>query len=249
MSKFYSRNYWSVGFQSKLYDRLCPESYLESMRGVVAALPGGKPLNLLDAGCGSGLLLNFLAERIREGMVYTGIDILEAGVGQALLRAQELGIADGVTCYPSNLSSFLPLEGQKFDVIVAHFSIYTLQSEEQRQEALANLKSAVRPGGLLILANPSIDYSADAIIAESIRLVRDRHGFLPSLIKQLLVYPFTKAFGLRFIEKQLRSGEWKAYSHGEVAEEMERAGFAVQHIEEVYAGSAYLTVGKLMDTP
>ncbi len=90
MSKFYSRNYWLVGFQSRLYDRLSPESYFESMRRVVAALPDGKSLNLLDAGCGSGLLLRFLKARIQEGMVYTGLDILGTGVEQAGFEVQHI---------------------------------------------------------------------------------------------------------------------------------------------------------------
>ena len=93
--------------------------------------------------------------------------------------------------------------------------------------------------GVLILAYPSVDYDADAIIEQSIRLVRERLGFLASLIKQYLVYPFTKAIGLRFIQKQLRSGKWQAYTREEFSLEVERAGFTDQHIEEVYAGSAF----------
>jgi ubiquinone/menaquinone biosynthesis C-methylase UbiE len=244
MSKFHSRNYWMVGFQSSLYDRLSPESYFESMRRVVAALPDGKSLNLLDAGCGSGLLLHFLAKRIREGMLYTGLDILKAGVGQAMLRAKRLGIANRVSCFQSDLTSSFPLKGQEFDVVVGHFSLYTLASSEKRQKALAILKAVMKPDGLLILVNPSVDYDADSIIEESIRLVRDRHGLMASLIKRCLIYPFTKAVGLRFIQKQLRSGEWKAYRREELTEEMERAGFVVQTIEEVYAGSAFLAIGR-----
>ena len=130
MEKFYGKRYWSVGFQSKLYDRLSPESYFESMRRVVANLPAEKPLNLLDAGCGSGLLLDFLEETIREGMVYTGMDILKSGVDQALLRAQELGIAERVSCFQSDLTSPLPANTEKFDVVVGHFSLYTLATDE-----------------------------------------------------------------------------------------------------------------------
>ena len=87
MNKFYSTNYWSVGFQSNLYDRLSPESYFESMRRMVEFIQNGKHLNLLDVGCGSGLLLQFLSGRIKEGMSYTGIDLLQAGVERALFRA------------------------------------------------------------------------------------------------------------------------------------------------------------------
>ena len=102
--------------------------------------------------------------------------------------------------------------------------------------------------GILILANPSVDYDADAIIEQSIRLVRERQGVLASLIKQYLVYPFTKAVGLRFIQNQLTSGKWQAYTREGLSQEMEEAGFSVQHIEDVYAGSAFLGVARRAST-
>ena len=244
MGKFYSKNYWSVGFQSKLYDRLSPESYFESMRRVVAFLPEGKSFTLLDAGCGSGLLLRFLAAHV----VYTGTDLLKSGVDRTLLRAQELGGSDRVSCFQSDLSSPLPVDGQKFDVVVGHFSLYTLASSELRQLALKNLRAVMKAEGILILANPSVDYDADAIIEQSIRLVRERQGVLASLIKQYLVYPFTKAVGLRFIQNQLTSGKWQAYTREGLSQEMEEAGFSVQHIEDVYAGSAFLGVARRAST-
>ena len=240
MGNFYSKRYWSVGFQSRLYDRLSPESYFESMRRVVAQLPKEKFLSLLDAGCGSGLLLNFLQEAIREGMDYTGIDLLESGVGQTLLRAQELGIADRVSCFQSDLTSPLPANTEKFDVVVGHFSLYPLATDELRQVALKNLSTLLKSKGLLVLVNPSIGYDADLIVDQSIQLVRERYGFFSSLVKQYFIYPFTKLIGLRFIQKQLNSKSWKAYTREEFSREMEHAGFKALHVEEVYAGGAFL---------
>ena len=124
MKNFYRKNYWSIGFNSKLYDLLSPESYFESIRRVVDNIPDEKPLTLLDAGCGSGLLLKFLSSRIREGISYTGIDLIKTGVEKALLRAKKLGNTSQVSCFQYDLTSSLIEE--KFDVIVAHFSIYTI---------------------------------------------------------------------------------------------------------------------------
>jgi ubiquinone/menaquinone biosynthesis C-methylase UbiE len=215
------------------------------MRRLVAAIPEGKTLRLLDAGCGSGLLLRFLTERFQEGMVYTGVDLLRTGVEQTLLRAQELGITNQVSCFKSDLIDFFPMNGENFDVVVGHFSLYTLMSSEKRQEALAHLKSVMKTGGMIILVNPSVDYNVDSIIDQSIWLVRSRHGFLASLIKKILIYPFTKSIGLRFIQKQLAAGEWKAYKLEEFSQEIKRAGFVIQHIEKVYAESAFLVAARL----
>ena len=210
-------------------------------------MPEGDSLRLLDAGCGSGLLLRFLEARIRKGLVYTGTDLLKSGVDRALRRAQQLGIA--VSCFQSDLTLPLPVGGEKFDVVVGHFSLYTLASDEARQVALKNIKSVLKTEGLLILVNPSLNYDADSIIQHSLQLIRERQGFLSSLIKQFMVYPFTKLMGLRFIQKQLRLKKWKAFSRDEFIQVMERGGFEIQHLEEVYAGSAFLGIGRLKRSP
>ena len=134
---------------------------------------------------------------------------------------------------------------EKFEVVVGHFSLYTLGSKEKRQAALVNLKTVMKPGGTIILVIPSVDYDARSIIDESVQLVRRRQGWLSSLFKQIFIYPFTKAIGLRFIQKQLREGEWKAFTRKELSQEIENAGFVIQNMEEVYAGSAFLLTGKI----
>ena len=158
-------------------------------------------------------------------------------------RNKKLGITSQVSCFQNDLTS--PLIEEKFDVIVAHFSIYTISSREQRLKGLLSLKALMKPQGILILVNPSIKYDRDLIIKESIQLVRNRYGYIASFIRQTLFYPLTKYIGLRFIQKKLREREWKAYTREELLHEMIEAGFTVQHIEEVYAGSALLGVGKL----
>ncbi len=249
MGKFFSENYWSVGFQSSLYDRLSPESYFESMRRVVAKLPVGKSLNLWDAGCGSGLLLRFLDARFREGLHYTGTDRLKSGVDQTLLRAHQLGIANRVSCFQSDLTCPFPIEGQMFDVVVGHFSLYTLASSENRQLALNYIKAVLKEEGMLILVNPSVDYDALAIIEQSVELVREYQGLSMSLIKKYMVYPFTRTIGLRYIQEQLRSGKWQATTREGFSQEMESVGFKVESIETVYAGSAFLGIAKLTCKP
>ena len=70
--------------------RLTPESYLESMRKVIALLPDKQGQKIWDAGCGTGLLLLFLENAVRQGMIYYGSDLLSAGLSQARIRAREL---------------------------------------------------------------------------------------------------------------------------------------------------------------
>jgi ubiquinone/menaquinone biosynthesis C-methylase UbiE len=136
MLSWYEKNYWRTGFKSRLYDRLTPESYFESMRRVVSLMSGKCDLKIWDAGCGSGLLLVFLGDAFRNGCVYYGTDLLSAGLDRVKQRAGELGILDRVTCFQNDLSVSPLLKENSIDIVISHFSIYTIRDNDKRQEAL-----------------------------------------------------------------------------------------------------------------
>ncbi|MBT5794187.1 MAG: hypothetical protein HOI10_04900 [Deltaproteobacteria bacterium] len=101
----------------------------------------------------------------------------------------------------------------------------------------------LKPGGLLIVCCPSENYDAGKIIEESCELLRARKGLLQTAIKRIFFYPFTKGMGLNFIQKQLQSGQWTAYTREGLVEELQRVGFDIGHLETIYAGGAYLMCG------
>ena len=240
MSGWYEKYYWRTGFKSTLYDRLTPESYLESMRKVVALLPDKQGQKIWDAGCGTGLLLLFLENAVRQGMIYYGSDLLSAGLSQTRIRARELRVSDRVVCVQSDITVAPVFKENSLDIVVAHFSIYTIHKNDKRQQALKNMYRVLKPGGLLIVCCPSENYDAGKIIEESCELLRVRKGILQTAIKRLFLYPFTKGLGLNFIQKQLESGHWKAYTQEEFTEELRSAGFDIGYSETVYADGAYL---------
>jgi len=243
MLGWFERNYWRTGFKSRLYDRLTPESYFESMRQAVSLLSGKRDLKIWDAGCGSGLLLVFLEEEFKRGCVYYGTDLLSAGLDRVKQRAHELRILDRVTCFQNDLSEDPPLKEDSIDIVIAHFSIYTILDNDKRQEALKNMYHVLKPGGLFIASCPSKNYDADQIIKESCDLIRIKKGFWNSILKRLFIYPLTKRLGLNFIQHQLESGKWMAYTLEDLAGELQQVGFEVGASQTVYASSAYLICG------
>jgi len=243
MFSWYEKNYWRTGFKSRLYDSLTPESYFESMRQAVLMLSEKRDLKIWDAGCGSGLLLVFLEDVFRKGCVYYGTDLLSAGLDRVQRRARELGVLDRVICFQSNFSESPPLKEKSIDIVIAHFSIYTILANDKRQEALKNMYHVLSPGGLFIASCPSKNYDADKIIKESCDLIRIRKGFLNAIFKRLFIYPLTKRLGLNFIQYQLESGKWIAYTLEDLAGELRQAGFEVGASQSVYSGSAYLICG------
>jgi len=243
MLDWHERNYWRAGFKSRLYDRLTPESYYESMRQTVGLLSGKRDLKIWDAGCGSGQLLMFLKDEFKRGCVYYGTDLLSVGFDTLKLRAYKLGVLDRVICFQNDLSESPPLKENSIDIVIAHFSIYTIPDNDKRQEALKNIYHVLRPGGLFIASCPSKNYDADQIIKESYCLIRAKKGFWNALLKRLFIYPLTKRLGLNFIQYQLESGKWMAYTLEDLAEELRQVDFEVGASKTIYAGGAYLMCG------
>lgn len=243
------RKYWDIGFKSRLYDFLTPQAYLDSMARCVKSVAGKRGGIWLDAGCGSGSSIPFLKERLTSGTRYIGVDRLSSGLGKTSAKARELGVGKYVQCFQSDLAGNLPFKESSIDIVLAHFSTYTISDHAKRALALKNFNEVLKPNGFLIIANPSRKYNAEHIIHQSLRQIKTQNRLLAYMAKKWLIYPLTLGFGLRFIERQLKTETWKAYSLEEFCEEVRSAGFTVTRTETVYANSAYMVVGEKKRRP
>lgn len=234
------KQYWRIGFQSRLYDRLCPEAYYDSLRRAAELVVLAEGETVLDAGCGSGMLLPFLTDSLNKGGTYLGIDLLSAGLRSLKLRAKGLGLS--VSTVQADLCRELPLADHSVACVVAHFSVYTVPEVKDRRRVHRELGRVLKPGGLLVSVNPSRSYHAKDIIRASLESLKNRGK--PWRIKKFLVYPLTLRLGLKHIERQLQSGLWHGYAPGELRDEVEAAGFAIEQSETVYGGCGDLVVGR-----
>jgi ubiquinone/menaquinone biosynthesis C-methylase UbiE len=236
------KKYWEIGFKTRLYEWLSPEAYLESLRRVADCVRLEEGEWMLDVGCGPGLLLPLLEDRIVKGGRYIGMDILPEGLVSLKSRAYRLNLNYSVSRVRADISKGLPLADASVSCVVAHFSVYTLPEEKDRKQACQELFRIVKPGGLLVMANPTHSYNARQIIGFSLEELMSQGR--PWRIKKLLVYPLTLHLGLKHIESQLKSGRWHGYRLEELQKEVEHAGFAIEHSETVYGGSGILVVGR-----
>lgn len=196
----------------------------------------------LDAGCGSGLLLSFLAGRLQQGKRYLGMDILPAGLDSVKSRANDLNLNSSVFRVQADLFKDLPLDDASVSCVAAHFSVYTLPEKKERSQVYQEFWRALKPGGRLVTSNPTDSYDADQIIRSSVEQLRNKGE--PWVVKKYLVYPLTLHLGLKHIERQLKSAKWHGYRPGELRDEVAQAGFSVEHSESVYSGSGFLVVGR-----
>lgn len=236
------KRYWDLGFKSRLYDWLSPEAYLDSLQCTANSIKLEAGEWILDAGCGSGLLVPYIADRLQKGRRYLGMDILPAALHSLKLRSNRLNLDNSVFGVRSDLFNNLPLDDSSLSCVVAHFSIYTLPKEKDRRQVYQEFWRILKTGGTLIVSNPTCFYDAEQIIQSSLMQLhsKGKHWFL----KKYVIYPLTLHLGLKYIEGQLKSGEWHGYQPDELREEVAQAGFSIEHSEAVYGGSGFLVVGK-----
>jgi 2-polyprenyl-6-hydroxyphenyl methylase / 3-demethylubiquinone-9 3-methyltransferase len=100
-------------------------------------------LDVLDVGCGGGLLCEPLA---RLGATVTGIDLVAANLEVARAHAQAAGLAPS---YREVAAEQLAAEGAGFDLVCA---MEVVEHVADMQSFLATCAALVRPGGALVLA-------------------------------------------------------------------------------------------------
>ena len=196
----------------------------------------------LDAGCGSGLLVSFLGDRLQQGGRYLGLDILRAGLDSLKSRANHWNLNSSTCRVQGDLFRSLPLGDASVSCVAAHFSVYTLPEKKDRSQVYQEFWRVLKPGGLLITSNPTDSYDSEKIIRTSLEQLRDKGK--PWIVKKYAVYPMTLHLGLKHIERQLKSGKWYGYRPDELCDEVAQAGFSIEHSESVYGGSGFLVVGK-----
>ena len=111
---------------------------------LVAGAAGGRQIEILDCGCGTG---NNLVMLRRYGRAY-GIDLTWAGLQYARQRG-ERRIARAS-------AARLPFADARFDLVTSFDVLYALEDEVERQ-AIAEMSRVLRPGGTAIVNVAAID--------------------------------------------------------------------------------------------
>lgn len=99
---------------------------------------------ILDLGCGPGLYAERLAQ---AGFHVTGVDFSQNSIDYATAQAQQKQLAIQYRC-----QNYLELdEPELYDAVLLIYGDYCPLSPEQRAKLLANVRTALKPGGCFIL--------------------------------------------------------------------------------------------------
>lgn len=124
---------------------------LRAAERALGGYAGGRPLRLLDAGCGDGLLTLALAKRHPEWTLL-GIDLREDLLEGARKRAAARGLGN-VEFRSADLLRPLPFGG--FEAVIALECLSEIPDDEA---ALAAMSGAAAPGALLAVQVPDQDW-------------------------------------------------------------------------------------------
>lgn len=117
---------------------------------------------VLDIGCGRGLLLIEAAGRLTTGHAI-GIDLWRSedqaeNTPEATLRNARIeGVADRVSIRTGDARE-LPFPARSFDLVMSHWVLHNLHTDAQRSQAMVEMVRVLKPGGLILLAD--IKYQA-----------------------------------------------------------------------------------------
>ncbi|MEA2569667.1 MAG: hypothetical protein QOI24_1668 [Acidobacteriota bacterium] len=110
---------------------------------------------VLDVGCGRGLLLVGAAKRLTAGMA-TGIDIWQAedlsgNRPEATLQNASLeGVGDRVQVKSADMRE-IPFPAGTFDIVVSCSAIHNLYSAVEREKALIEIVRVLKPNGQMLI--------------------------------------------------------------------------------------------------
>jgi arsenite methyltransferase len=140
--------------------------------------------NVLDVGCGRGLLLAGAAKRIAAlqgtGQV-TGIDVwsnvdMGANSAAATQRNIELEGVSSRCTITSQAAQEMSFPDAAFDVILSNLCIHNIYDAPTRRKALAQIVRVLKPGGIALIS----DYRRTGEYADAFRksglIVEKRHG-------------------------------------------------------------------------
>lgn len=113
---------------------------------------------LLDMGCGRGAVLIAAARRLPRGRA-VGVDLWSADQSgnrpeATRANAAAAGVADRVDVRTGTMTA-LPFPDRSFDVVTSAMAIHNISSAEGRRLALDEAIRVLRPGGRLLIADPS----------------------------------------------------------------------------------------------
>ncbi|MEB3033667.1 class I SAM-dependent methyltransferase [[Mycobacterium] nativiensis] len=153
----------------EVFDHALIDDVLPLVEGLPELLRAGA--DVADFGCGSGQAINVMAQAFGASR-FTGIDFSAEAVGRGAQEAARRGLTNA-TFESRDLAALVRPEA--YDLITAFDAIH---DQAQPDRVLANIFAALRPGGVLLMA----DAKASSDLEDNVGVPRYTYRFTVSLM-------------------------------------------------------------------
>jgi len=122
---------------------------------ILDSVPWRGDENVLDIGCGRGLLLIGAAKRLKKGKA-TGVDIWNSDdlsgnhPDATLANAKAEGVADRIKIENADARK-LPFGANSFDIVLSSLAIHNIPQSTERAKALREIARVLKPGGRVLI--------------------------------------------------------------------------------------------------
>jgi len=110
---------------------------------------------ILDVGCGSGKLVNFLAQKTGKQVI--GVDISQEGFAEAYRTAREIGVTHLVSCCKADARLLSDLEQDYFGAAVCVYVCHEIGKPDLKLDgpikALQQVWRVLKPGGKILIVD------------------------------------------------------------------------------------------------
>jgi len=163
-----------------IYDRYLFFPFVFANRRIIEILKQDKFRSILDVGCGTGILLNYLNSR-NEDIELNGLDISPE---MARLSREKLGESANIIV---GSSENIPFEKEKFEIVTCSTSFHHYANP---QKSVDEMYRVLKPGGKLIILDPFLDGKIRKMICNVLNLLfqeKDVKMFRSFELKELFI--------------------------------------------------------------
>ena len=200
--------------------------------------------SILDAGCGPGLLLErIVQDNQATGTRATGVDLSTAMLQHARRRCKRFS---NVKFVAADLNNKLNFPDGSFDKVVCCNTLYALQSPAS---TIMEFYRLLKPGGVLIIANPKPGAGQRQLIREHVATLRKltpmwKRAHHVLLFVALIPVNLIVVAINRLIIDRARRREYHFLDKGDLQSTLLQAGFKTVDISSCYAGQDWLVTAR-----
>jgi len=221
----FERFFWNK--YAKCYDNLARhylpyQNLVQEVCNHIDQYSAGRPLNILDAGCGTG---NYSIELSKRGHRVTGIDYSSAMFERAIKKKNR---AEWPKFLFYNLIQQLPFEDNNFDAIISIHVLYTIPDQLQ---FLRELCRVARKQSIIIVVNSSQPLSLQKAIRHQWNMTKGIQRF------QTLLALASVGFWNIPISWRQQSGRYHITTADNLQRLLFTAGVDKVSVNETYIGS------------